>query len=106
MSGTLKVFKNRTNRVPVELGFDVSADTIESEIRVGKSSESELIATWTVDFLTDGTDGKLVLTLDDSLLAGELPDVAYMDMKRISGGEPIGVFTDPIRVKFRDTVTE
>lgn len=105
MAGELIVYKNRTNVVPVNLGYDVSADTITSEIRVGKNKESTLIATWSVDFLTDGTDGKLILTLDDSDLDTITQKYGYMDLKRVSGGEPLPVFKHVLKVLFEDTVT-
>lgn len=105
MAGELIVYKNRTNIVPVNLGYDVSADTFTSEIREDKNSTSPLIATWTVSFDTNGIDGKLVLTLDDSDLTSITQKFGYMDIKRVSGGEPLPVFADPIKVLFKDVVT-
>jgi hypothetical protein len=89
----------------VSLGTDVSGDTFESEIREKALVTAPLIATWTVEFLTDGIDGELVLTLDDSALLEVTQKVGYMDIKRTSGGEPYAVFA-PVKVKFQDTVTE
>lgn len=105
MANELIVYKNRTNIVPVNLGFDVSADTFTSEIREGKTPTSTLIATWTVSFLTDGTDGALLLTLDDSEADAITQKVGYTDIKRVSGGEPLPVFSAPVKVLFQDTVT-
>jgi len=99
------VFKNRTTILPVNLGFDVSDDTITSQIRVGKDSESELIAEWDVSFVTDGTDGKVLLTLDNSISATITQKAGYTDMKRVSGGEPFPVYDSSIRVSFREVVT-
>lgn len=99
------VYKNRTNVLRVSLGFDVSADTFESQIREKATVTSPLIATWTSTFLTDGTDGELVLTCDNSLLTAVTQKSGYMDLKRISGGEPLAVYA-PIKVVFIDTVTE
>lgn len=99
------VYKNRTNVVPVGLGFDVSADTITSEIREKPDRSSPIIATWTVSFLTDGTDGELILTLDDSITANITHKAGFMDFKRLSGGEPYNIFDKPIRVVFKETVT-
>lgn len=106
MGVALKVYKNRTNVVPVNLGFDVSTDTITSEIREDKKIDSPLIATWSVDFLTDGVDGKLIFTLDDSVLSSITQKHGYMDVKRLSGGEPLPVFSSPLRVTFEEVVTE
>lgn len=102
----LNVFKRRTNVVQVDLGMDVSADTFESEIREGKDNTTTLIATWTIAFLTDGTDGKLVLTLDDSVTSTITQKTGYMDLKRISVGEPLPVFNAPVKVLFKEVVTE
>lgn len=101
----LIVYKGRTNIVPVSLGFDVSNDTITSQIRAEKNFESELIATWTVSFLTDGEDGELILTLDNSITALIEATAGYMDLKRVSGGEPLHVFDDPLEVLFKNTIT-
>lgn len=102
----LIVHKTRTNVVPVNLGdVDISSDEFTSEIRVDKNPEAELIATWTVTFFTDGTDGKLVLTLDDTVTADITKSTGYMDIKRVSAGEPLDVFSEPLEVLFRDVVT-
>jgi hypothetical protein len=98
------VYKNRRNELAVNLGTDVSADTFASEIREKASTTSPLIATWSVGFKTDGVDGELVLTLDDSALSAIVHKTGYMDIKRISGGEPYAVFP-PVKVVFKDVVT-
>lgn len=98
------VYKNRTNVLSVSLGSDVSADTFESEIRDKVGVTSTLIATWDVAFLSDGTDGELVLTLDDTATDAITQKAGYMDIKRTSGGEPYEVFP-PIKVKFLEVVT-
>lgn len=99
------VFKNRTNILSVNIGIDVSSETITSQIREGKTSTSPLIATWDVSYLTDGTDGKLVFTLDDSATSLITQKFGYMDVKRVSNGEPLPVFLNPVKVVFRDVVT-
>lgn len=98
------VYKNRTNILTVSLGVDVSSDTFESQIREKSTNDSLLLATWAVAFATDGVDGELVLTLDDSQVSDITAKTGYMDIKRITGGEPFAVF-DPVKVVFRDTVT-
>jgi hypothetical protein len=102
------VQKGRTNVISISVGFDVSDDIITSEIRVSPRFESELIAVWDVTFGTDGTDGELVLTLDNSITSNITQRVGYMDLKRISEGEPLPIFTDPpaLEVSFVDSVTE
>lgn len=99
------VHKGRTVVLPVSLGFDVSEDTITSEIREGKSHTSDLIGTWVVTYVTDGTDGEVILTLDDSVTAGITQATGFMDIKRITGGEPVSVFDEPLEVLFEDVIT-
>lgn len=104
-SSKVIVHKGRTNVLTISLGIDVSGDTITSEIRSEPNSDSPLIATWDVEFKTDGTDGELVLTLDNLITSQIAPNSGYMDLKRISGSEPMPVFDRPLEVGFRGTVT-
>jgi hypothetical protein len=99
------VHKNRYNVKEVWLGFDVSADTFSSEIRAEQDHESTLIATWSVAWVTDGTDGKIRLTMDDVITGQIEVDSGFMDIKRVSGGEPLVVLDRPLEVEFRGTVT-
>lgn len=105
---SLSVYKDRRNDVEVNLGVDVSGDTIISQIRAGKSKTSALILEWEVSFVTDGADGKLLFTIDDSEVSSETitQKRGYMDIVRIAGGQPYPVLKYPIRVNFRDSVTE
>lgn len=105
MAGSIIIHKGRTNVITVAMGFDVSADTITSEIRAEPDTESLLIATWEVDFVTDGTDGELRLTLDDIITGQIKASGGYMDLKRMVGGEPLPVFERPLEVQFQGTVT-
>jgi hypothetical protein len=99
------VHKGRTVILPVSLGFDVSQDIFTSEIRVEEDSLSVLIATWIVSFETNGVDGELILRLDNSVTSLITKSVGYMDLKRVTGGEPVPVFDEPLEVLFKDTVT-
>lgn len=101
----LTVHKGRTNVVQVSVGFDVSQDVITSEIREEQDSESTLIAAWQIVFLTDGTDGELILTLDNAITSVIEKSKGYMDMKRVTAGEPTNVFDEPIEVLFKTVVT-
>lgn len=105
MSGELIIHRNRTNIVQVPLGFDVSNDVITSQIRKERNHESNLLAEWNVSFATDGTDGKIVLTLVASAISSITQTYGYMDLKRVSGGEPLSVFAEPLKVKFQGVVT-
>lgn len=101
------VYKNRTNTLRINLGIDVSSDTFTSQIRNGKLPTSPLLATWTVSFVTNGVNGQLVCTLDDSATTSALIAVksGYMDLRRVSGGEPVPVFDSPIKVIFKESIT-
>ena len=109
MTNQVVVHKGRTNTIRVNLGYDVSAEDpshITSEIRAEPSQESTLIATWYVDYETDGSDGVLTLTLDNTITSQITPNTGYMDLKRVIGGEPLAVFDEPLEVVFKGTVTE
>lgn len=100
------ITKGRTKVLSVSLPDDVSNDTFTSQIRSGRSKTTTLIATWTVSFETDGTDGELILVLDDTITAAISYKKGYMDMKRITDGEPVDVFDHPLEVLFKNPVTE
>lgn len=104
MGNKVVVYKHRTNRLPVKLGFDITGDTITSQIRVEEDPTSTLIATWTVT-VTDAATGELLLTIDDTVAAGIAVDSGFMDIKRVSGGEPLPVFAKPVEVTFQGAVT-
>lgn len=91
--------------IPITLGFDVSEDEFSCQIREGKNATSTLIATWDVSFATDGKDGELIATLDDSITSGIAQTIGYMDLKRVSGGEPLNVFDEPLEVLIADSIT-
>lgn len=99
------IFKRRTNILSINFGIDISEDTITSEIRADKTADSPLIATWNFSFLTDGKDGEGLFTLDDSVASLITKSKGYMDVKRVTGGEPVPVFDDPIEVIIKDSVT-
>jgi hypothetical protein len=105
MPNPVVVHKARTNTVIVDLGEDVSLDTFTSEIRSEPDHLSTLLMTWDVDFETDGTDGRLVLTVDDLITEQITVDSGYMDVKRVTGGQPIPMFDKPLEVIFRGVVT-
>jgi hypothetical protein len=105
MSGELVIHRNRTNIVPLGLGMDVSGDTITSQIRVEPGADGDPLAEWDVTFATDGTDGEIILTLTSTQLAGITVNYGYMDLKRVSGGEPLSVFLEPLQVHFQGVVT-
>ena len=99
------VYKARTNVLPVNLGIDVSGDTFTSQVRSKSDHTSTLLMTWTVAFETDGTDGILRLTVDDLVTEQIEVDSGYMDLRRVTGGEPVPVWDKPLEVEFRGSVT-
>jgi len=100
----LNVYTNRTNTVAVDLGVDITGNTITSEIRSEPKTGSTLIATWTVA-ITNAVLGTLTLTLDNSATSSITASSAYMDIKRIVSGEPVPVFDEPLEVVFIEAVT-
>jgi hypothetical protein len=105
MTSKVVVHKGRTNTVTIDLGIDVSGDTFTSEIRSEPTQDAPLIATWVVTFATNGSDGKLVLKLDNTATSQIKANSGYMDLKRVTGSEPVPVFDRPLEVSFRGTVT-
>lgn len=103
MPKQLVVHKGRVNVIAVNLGFDVTGETLTSEIRERPEQDSPLIATWTVTVTTAAT-GLLSLVLDDSSNTIAQSE-GYMDIKRVSGGQPLTVFDEPLSVELRGTVT-
>lgn len=99
------VKRGRVTKIQVSLGYDVSNDTFVSQIRSEDDSESDLLATWDISFLTDGVDGELVFQIDDSDRTLGDKSIGYMDIKRVSGGKPIDVFDEVLEVVFKETIT-
>lgn len=105
MYDPIRVDRGRTTTIRVSTGIDLSGDVLSSQIRVSEDPESTLLATWDVDFVSDGVDGELVLTLDNSQTSSIEVTNGYMDIKRLSNGEPLSVFDNPIPVVFKGVVT-
>jgi hypothetical protein len=101
----LTVYKNRSNRIQVDMKEDVSGMTLTAEIRTQPSHLSPLLATWTVSFVTDGTDGLVELYLSDTITAQIEADTGYTDIKKVISGEPYPGFERPLEVFFQGTVT-
>lgn len=106
MTAQLVVQRNRTNRIPVNVGFDATGETFTSQIRAEESITSDELATWAVTFDTDGSDGELILTLEEADVSNIAKSYGYMDIKRVSGGKSLSVFNKPLEVLFQGVVTE
>lgn len=102
----ITVFKNRMTKVPIDLPYDVAADTFASQIRAEKNHTSELLAEWSVTFATDGHDGKLVLTLTADDTKNITASGGFMDIKRVTGGDSVPVFDESLEVYFEETITD
>ncbi len=94
------VTRGKTVILPVSLSFNVAQDTITSDIRVDTDQTSPIIASWIVSFLNDGTEGELILTLDVSVTTAITQSLGYMDLKRVSSGEVLNLFDEPLEVIF------
>lgn len=106
MDSKVVVDIGRTIKLPVSLGINVAGDAFTSQIRERADGTSTVIATWDVTFVTDGSDGELMLTLDDSVTTAITKSKGYMDIKRVTNGEPVSVFAEPLLVVFQKTVTQ
>lgn len=106
MSKQITVWKGRYTIKLVHLHMDVSADTFTSQIRERDDVSSPLIAEWDVSFEDDGTDGVLRLTLDDSVTGLITQSTGFMDIKRVTGGQPVSVMDECLMVKFLGVTTE
>lgn len=96
------VVRGNTVEVPVSLAFNVSADTLYSSIRTTEDPDSDVIAEWDISFITNGTDGELLFTLDGDITADIVEDIGYMFFISINGGDPIDIFDVPVVVEFVD----
>ena len=104
MSAQLNVYIGRTNTVSVDLGVDITGNTITSQIRLEPNSSSTLLASWTAA-ITNAVLGEFTLTLDDSATTSIAVSGGYMDIKRVVSGEPIPVFDQPLEVVFIGAIT-
>jgi hypothetical protein len=104
MDNKIVVHKARTNAVQVNIGVDITGDTITSQVRTQPDLASPLIMTWVVEVVVAAV-GELVLRVDNTVTAEITANSGYMDLKRMSDGEPIAVFKDPIEVEFQGSVT-
>lgn len=104
MSSQVVVHKGLTNTVSVDLGVNITGNTITSQIRSEPKSSSTLIATWTVA-ITNAALGTFTLTLDDSVTTAITVSKGYMDIKRVVSSEPIPVFDEFLEVIFKETIT-
>lgn len=102
----VEVHRNRTNVHLVSLGYDVAGLNFRSEIRKTRRPTSNLIATWSISVVGDGSTGELRLSLDNGLTKDIQDTVGFMDILREEGGEPYSILDTPLTVYFLDFPTE
>ena len=102
----IKVYRGRDAVLPIDTGIDLSGDAVTSQIRTKPNQEGALLATWTVNFETDGSDGKLILSMSDTVTAQISADGGWMDLKRVGGGSTLPIFDEPVPVIIIGSVTE
>jgi hypothetical protein len=105
MSGTVIVYKHVNNEITVNLGFDLSTNTIVSQIRTQPKRDAPLVADWEVE-IVDASTGELTLTMTETVSGAIDVEKGYMDILRLVGTEPYPVFDTPLEVSIRDVVTE
>lgn len=105
MSSAVVIHKRRENVITVNLGINITGDTITSEIRAAPEVTAPLIATFAVS-IVEPLSGELTLTLSQAVAESIDADSGYMDVKRVTGGVAVPVFDKPLEVEFRGVVTE
>lgn len=104
MSGPLVLHKNRVNIITVNVGMDITGDTLTSQIREFESPDSELLVDWDL-VVDDAANGLITLTAD--LVSNPVTKTrGFMDIKRVSGSAALPMFNGTLVVEFRGTVTE
>ena len=102
---TVDVHKHRTTELHVILPYPTENDIFTSQVRKGRSQATEVIVEWNVS-KSEESSNKLILVIDDELASTITETTGYMDIKRVTAGEPLAVFNDPILVTFKDVITE
>lgn len=90
----IEVPRGRTVVLDISLGFNVSGSEFLSQIRASKDPAAAVIATWDVSFETDGTNGNLVATMDDSVTSAIVENTGWMTLVKVNGSKHVPVF-DP-----------
>lgn len=92
--------RGNTIEVPVSIGFNVSGETLTSKIYVDDDPLSAVIAEWTVSFITDGSDGELLLTLSYLITEAIVQSSGHMDLRKTSG-TPVDLLEQMLEVIFQ-----
>lgn len=105
MANSLIIHRGLTNTFPLVLGYDTTGDTIASQVRTGPDRSYPLLLNFVVTTV-DASNGEYTLTIDDTFTSQVVVDSGYMDILRITGGEPVPVFEEPLQVIFKGTITK
>lgn len=102
-NGPIIFYKGRYNAIPVDLGIDITGQTIASQIRERPEEASNLILDWIVT-VTNASLGQFTLSFNDSSGAITASE-GWMDIKRVTGSGDIPCFDGPLGVEFRGAAT-
>lgn len=105
MLDRITVHKHRATVISFGFGIDLSQDTLTSQIRDSKNSTGNDLGFWDIQPLTDGTDGRYVFTFSPEKATLVTVDKGYMDVKRVSGGQPLTLMNRILTVEFKDVIT-
>lgn len=101
----ITVWKRRSITFEFALAHQIGDDIYTSEIRRGQSVNTPLIATWNVSVKPGGMNKTLIFSMDDSVTSLITVNYGWMDLKRVSNGEPLPVLNYSIPVLFKDVIT-
>lgn len=105
MANAVIIHRGLTNTIPLVLGYDTTGDTISSQVRSGPDRSYPRLLNFEVT-VVDESNGEYTLTIDDTFTSQIVVDTGYMDVLRITGGEPVPVFEEPLQVIFMGTVSK
>lgn len=103
MAKQLVFYKGRYNTVQVNLGINITGQTIASQIRERPDETSDVILTWIIT-VTNAATGEFTLSFNDSTPAIDASN-GWMDIKRVTGSGDIPCFDEPLAVEFRGAIT-
>lgn len=78
---------------------------LDSEMRAGPEDISTLYATFTIDRTDEATGGLVLQLVENDWLPAAVSGIAYIDVKRTVDGQPVSLFSDPLRVTLVDQPT-
>lgn len=103
----IHIIRGRSKTIEYVSQRDLSGSSFASHIRTARTPESQLLAEWSISYVTDGTDGKLILHLTAEQTAVITVTSGFMDIKANNTGLPDEVeqLTDIIGVTISSPIT-